>query len=152
MASAGADLPRLVEPCRLALRHRNGVVTAFTLPLLTALLIGFIVAMLLLAWWVPWRARRRQHALSRLLDAADALEQRLRDARSELEQSTSGDRDGVQDALQEMLRQRLWLQQHGEGASVDQLDQMRQSIDAARERLDQQLVLIERARATTQHP
>lgn len=124
--------------------------TALTLPLLTALLIGFILAMLLVAWWVPHRARRRQQALGRLLDAADALEQRLRDARGELEQSVGGDQDGVQGALQEMLRQRLWLQQHGDGASVDQLDQMRRSIDAARERLDQQLVLIERARATLQ--
>lgn len=124
--------------------------TALTLPLLTALLIGFIMAMLLAAWWVPRRARRRQQALGRLLDAADALEQRLRDARGELEQSGGGDQDGVQGALQEMLRQRLWLQQHGEGASVHQLDEMRRSIDAARERLDQQLVLIERARATLQ--
>lgn len=124
--------------------------TALTLPLLTALLIGVIFAMLLVAWWVPRRARRRQQALGRLLDAADALEQRLRDARGELEQSAGGDQDGVHGALQEMLRQRLWLQQHGEGASVDQLDQMRRSIDAARERLDQQLVLIERARATLQ--
>ena len=123
---------------------------AFTLPLLTALLLGFIVAMLLVAWWVPRRARRRQQALSRLLDAADALEQRLRDARGELEQNLAGEQDGVQGALQEMLRQRLWLQQHGEGASLEQLDQMRRSIDAARERLDQQLVLIERARATLQ--
>lgn len=124
--------------------------TTLTLPMLTALLVGFILAMLLLAWWVPRRARRRQQALSRLLDAADALEQRLRDARGELEQSIPGERDGVQNALQEMLRQRLWLQQHGEGASPDQLDQMRRSIDAARERLDQQLALIERARATLQ--
>lgn len=124
--------------------------TALTLPLLTALLIGLIIIMLLMAWWVPRRARRRQQALSRLLDAADALEQRLRDARGELELAAGKEQDGVQNALQEMLRQRLWLQQHGEGASLDQLDQMRRSIDAARERLDQQLVLIERARTTLQ--
>jgi hypothetical protein len=46
-----------------------------------------------------------------------------------------------------MLRQRLWLQQHGGQASLEELDTVRVSIDAARGRIDAQLDRIERARA-----
>lgn len=91
---------------------------------------------------------RRQQAVGEVLDAADALEARLRDARSEIEAVAGDDEaDPVRDALREMLRQRLWLQQHGEAASLDELDAVRGSIDAARLRIEQQLLQIERARA-----
>ncbi|MCL1634030.1 hypothetical protein M2650_05155 [Luteimonas sp. SX5] len=91
---------------------------------------------------------RRQQAVSTVLDAADALEARLRDARSEITAVVGEDEaDPVRDALREMLRQRLWLQQHGEAASLDELDAVRESIDAARARIEQQLLQIERARA-----
>ena len=46
-----------------------------------------------------------------------------------------------------MLRQRLWLQQYGDTASLQQLDAVRVSIDTARLKIDQQLLQIERARA-----
>ncbi len=92
--------------------------------------------------------RRRQQAVGEVLDAADALEARLRDARSEIE-AVAGDEEAepVRDALREMLRQRLWLQQHGDAASLDELDAVRDSIDTARARIEQQLLQIERARA-----
>ena len=48
--------------------------------------------------------------------------------------------------MQEMLRQRLWLQQHGGQASLEQLAGVRASIDAARGRLEQMLAQVERAR------
>lgn len=91
---------------------------------------------------------RRQQAVGEVLDAADALEARLRDARSEIE-AVAGDDEAepVREALREMLRQRLWLQQHGEAASLDELDAVRDSIDAARVKIEQQLLRIERARA-----
>lgn len=88
--------------------------------------------------------------MTRLLDAADALEARLRTAKAEIEAITGDEDDTVRSALQEMLRQRLWLQQHGETASVQTLDEIRTSIEQARIRIDQQLVLVERAR--TAHP
>jgi hypothetical protein len=60
----------------------------------------------------------------------------------------AGDDDNpVQVALREMLRQRLWLQQHGQTASLEELQTVRASIDAARVRIEAQLALIERARA-----
>ena len=92
------------------------------------------------------RGGRRQQAMAQVLDAADALEQRLRTARSEIEAIAGSDENPVRDAMQEMLRQRLWLQQHGVDASLAQLTSVRDSIDSARLRIEQQLVQIERAR------
>lgn len=93
------------------------------------------------------RSGRRQRAMRELLDAADTLEARLRTARAEIEAVVGDEDDPVRDALREMLRQRLWLQQHGGSASLDELASVRSSIDTARRRIDQQLARIERARA-----
>lgn len=98
------------------------------------------------SWLVLRRGGRRQRAVGRLLDAADALETRLRTARTELE-AVTGDDHAVREAMQEMLRQRLWLQQHGGDASLEQIDQVRQSLEDARDRIDQQLLRIRHARA-----
>jgi methyl-accepting chemotaxis protein len=123
-------------------------VTAFSFPVATAVFVVIAVIALILVWKISRRDLPRQRALTRVLDAADALESRLRTAKVEIEAITGDEDDTVRTALQEMLRQRLWLQQHGAGASPRQLDEMRLSIDSARQRLDQQLELIEHARAT----
>ena len=107
-----------------------------------------VVAATALIVFTRRRAGRRQRAMRGLLDAADALEARLRTARAEIEAVAGEDEDGpVVDALREMLRQRLWLQQHGDKASLEELDSVRASIEAARDRIDTQLDRIERARA-----
>lgn len=93
------------------------------------------------------RRGARARALAQLLDAADRLEARLRAARSEIEAIAGSDGNPVRDAMQEMLRQRLWLQQYGGDAALEQLHAVRDSIDAARARIEQQLLQIERARA-----
>jgi biopolymer transport protein ExbB/TolQ len=91
---------------------------------------------------------RRARAVRELLDAADALEARLRTAREEIEAVTGPQgADPVGDALREMLRQRLWLRDHGRDASLAQLAEVRASIDAARGRIETQLDQIARARA-----
>jgi methyl-accepting chemotaxis protein len=97
------------------------------------------------------RARRmspHQRAVRDVLDAADALEDRLRVARDEIE-AVAGDaaENAVAEALREMLRQRLWLRDHGAGATPQQLADVRQAIDDARTRIDDQLARIEQARA-----
>jgi hypothetical protein len=90
---------------------------------------------------------RRARAVRELLDAADALEARLRTARAEIEAITGPqEADPVGEALREMLRQRLWLRDHGREASLEQLAEVRGSIDAARARIDAQLNQIDRAR------
>lgn len=96
-------------------------------------------------------ARERARALTQVLDAADALEARLRTARAEIEAIAGSEDNPVREALQEMLRQRLWLQQHGDAATLEQLSQVRDSIRAGSERIDQQLARIERARAPAVH-
>ena len=114
------------------------------LPLLVLLLAGA-------AFWLALRLRRgslqRQQAISQLLDAADALEARLRAARTEIETVAGHDRNPVRAAMQDLLRQRLWLQEHALDATLAQLDEVRASLDAARASLDQQLERISRARA-----
>jgi|SRR5688500_12944525 len=113
---------------------------------LAVLLLLMGVAALVAAVLIRVRRGRRQQAVGRLLDAADALETRLRTARAELE-AVTGD-NPTREAMQEMLRQRLWLQQHGDGASLDQIESVRCSLEDARERIDQQLARIRDARAS----
>ena len=115
-----------------------------TLLVLSLLLVAAAVA---LSLWLRRRGGRRNRAVAQLLDSADALEDRLRTARSEIEAIAGDEHNPVREAMQEMLRQRLWLQQHGHDASLDQLDSVRASIDAARDSIENQLLQIERARA-----
>jgi len=93
--------------------------------------------------------RRRARAVRELLDSADALEARLRTARAEIE-AVTGEQgpDPVGDAMREMLRQRLWLRDHGREATLEQLAEVRSSIDAARARIEAQLAKIAQARAS----
>lgn len=91
----------------------------------------------------------RQRAVRELLDAADALEARLRTARAEIAAVTGETEDPVRNAMREMLRQRMWLRDHGQEASLERLAEVRASIDAARARIDQQLSRIDRARTPT---
>lgn len=116
-----------------------------------AVLIATLLALAAVAATLLFRAlqgRRRRDAVGELLDAADAFEGRLRDARSEI-QAIAGDAvNPVLEAQQEMLRHRLWLQQHGGQAPLAQLRQVRDSIRAADARMHRQLEQLERARDT----
>ena len=117
----------------------------------TALLLLFLAALAAgLLVYLRRGITPRQRAVRELLDAADALEARLRTARAEIEAVTGDEgQDPVREAMREMLRQRMWLRDHGQEASLDRLTEVRASIDAARERIDQQLSRIDRARTTT---
>ena len=107
----------------------------------------FAVAAIAIAATLRRLGGRRQRAVRDLLDAADQLEARLRTARAELEAVAGDGVNPVRDAMAEMLRQRLWLQQHGATASVAELEAVRASFHSARQQIDQQLLQIERARA-----
>ena len=113
----------------------------------TLLIVLAAVVAAALALLVRKQTGRRQRAVRELLDAADALEARLRTARAEIEAVAGDEDDPVRDAMREMLRQRLWLQQHGGRVSLEELATVRASIDLARARIDTQLDRIERARA-----
>ncbi len=118
------------------------VPTPFIFTFIVVVSVAFVA---LLARRVP---AKRRHAMRELLDSADALEARLRAARAEIEAVIGEDaEDPIRDAMREMLRQRLWLRDHGKAASFEQLTEVRASIDIARSRIEQQLLQIERARA-----
>jgi hypothetical protein len=119
----------------------RAIVTITLLLLLSALVVAVLA-------YGRYRPGRRERAMREVLDAADALEAQLRVARAEIEAvAGSGGEDPVGEAMREMLRQRLWLRDHGRDASLAQLDEVRSSIDAARGRIDQQLSRIAQARA-----
>jgi hypothetical protein len=129
-------------------RHRRIAQTAsMPSPTLLVLLAGAALISLGVGLYTQRRARLRQRTIARVLDAADALERGLRAARSELETVTSDGQDPVRGAMRELLRHRLWLQEHGQTASLDALEQLRASLDGARRRIDEQLGHVARARA-----
>lgn len=129
--------------CGLHSRSASHAVTT-ALSLLLAVLVAAALAYLFR------RGGRHERAVRAVLDAADALEARLRTARAEIE-AVAGERgeDPVGEAMREMLRQRLWLRDHGREASLAQLSQVRASIDAARAEIEHQLSQIARARLRT---
>lgn len=108
---------------------------------------GGVVAAAAVAWTLQHQ-KQRQRALVELLDAADALEARLREARNEIESVSDSANDPVQSAMREILRQRLWVQQHGKTATLKDLHQVRDALRQARDRVEVQLARVEQARMT----
>ncbi|WP_246022719.1 hypothetical protein [Cognatilysobacter terrigena] len=118
---------------------------------MTVVALALAAAAAVVALLVIQRSRRlspHQRAVRDVLDAADALEDRLRVAKAEIE-AVAGDHgpNPVGDAMREMLRQRLWLRDHGGTATPEQLAGVRDAIDAARGRIEHQLERIEEARS-----
>lgn len=127
---------------------------AWLAPQLQGLRAGLLGTGALSAGWLGWRAlrqlreaRAQRDAIIGVMDAADALEARLRDARGELEAIAGDHENPVRGAMQDLLRQRLWLQQHAQQASLAQLGGVRKALDDARAQLEGQLARIARARA-----
>ena len=100
--------------------------------LLPALLLAVVAIVLWLGRRIRQRSQGRQRAIRELLDAADALEARLRTARDEIEAVAGDHQNPVRGAMQEILRQRLWLQDNAASADLAQLDAVRRSLDSAR--------------------
>lgn len=115
--------------------------------LLTLLLVATGAFLFWRGWRVRTRFRERQRAIRGLLDAADALEARLRTARDEIESVAGDHQNPVRAAMQEILRQRLWLQEHAANADLAQLDAVRRSLDDASASLGRQLQRVAQARA-----
>lgn len=113
---------------------------------------GLAVMAAILAEVLRRRAAGQQQAMREVLDAADALESRLREARSEIHAVAGDERDPVAEAMREMLRQRLWLQRHGAEASVADLARLRDSIRSAGARIEQQLGRVAEARSNGASP
>ena len=106
------------------------------------------VAAAIAGWLRSQRRAQRAQIVSTLLDAADALEARLRAARSEIEAIAGDQRNPVRAAMQDILRQRLWLQEHALVADLNQLQAVRDALELSRTNLEQQLQLIAKARGS----
>jgi len=102
------------------------------------------------------RRDRRDNALRSLLDGADALERQLHDCRERMQRLqkllsqlpsdmtrpalAALDPEGqVKTALRDVLAHRLWIQQNGETASLQQLDDALSAISKSRDQLSGQL-------------
>lgn len=104
---------------------------------MTALLAIILCCLLcLILWRAKRRAAGRRQAFADVLDAADALEAQLRTARARLQPGATDASDAIHAALQDMLRQRLWLQQHGAAASTHTLRQVHTAIVQAGREVD----------------
>ena len=114
---------------------------------LPLLLLATIATVLWLSRRTRQRGNARERAIRDVLDAADALEDRLRTARDELEAVAGESVNPVRGAMQEILRQRLWLQENATSAELAQLDAVRSSLDNARVSLERQLQQVSQARA-----
>ena len=134
-------------------QRARGFAAALGLPQTPPMQAFFPIALVLTAaaafaaWQILTRSRRRQRAVTSLLDAADALEARLRAARSEIEAIAGDCRNPVRTAMQDILRQRRWLQQHAADADLVQFQAVRDALDRARANLEHQLHQIAQARS-----
>lgn len=139
------------------------------------LLAALAACVLLLALWQSERSqRRRQHAIRALLDGADTLEAQLQECRERMQhlrdmlvilpEEMSARADSalaadtkVQAALKDLLGHRLWIKQHAEAASLEQLatardalSQSARTLAALLERLAEIAADLQRAQASAQ--
>jgi chaperonin cofactor prefoldin len=126
---------------------------------MTIVLGAALAALVVLGAWLAFklsRRDRRDDALRSLLDGADALERELHDCRARMQKLqkllsqlpsdmtrpalAAIDPEGqVKTALRDVLAHRLWIQQNGETASLQQLDEALAAISKSRDHLSQQL-------------
>jgi hypothetical protein len=143
------------------LRCRSALAT----PLEAALYFVFILGLLaLLTWGLRWLAGRRERALRRLLDRADALEHLLHTTRdrmasmrevvqrvpSDIAAVANASLDAqavVQPALRNLLEHRMWIAQKGMTASTEELDAATAALERAHANIADQLTRLENAGA-----
>lgn len=135
-----------------------------TATLALALAAAAAVAVLAVLAWRRRRLRRRQAALTRLLDLADAVE-RLLDRSQErmgamqsvvervpadmgaVAQAALGSALPIREAKRDVLQHRLWIKQHGDSAAQAELDAAGDTLERVRQRLAAELGALEQAGA-----
>jgi uncharacterized coiled-coil protein SlyX len=117
------------------------------------LILLIAVTVLLLIWWLQQRLLlRRQRTLVSLLDEIDGLEAQLHECRrrmhslqdvvgqvpadiSAVAMASLDSGEQVRLALRDVLEHRLWIQRHGDEASMQELKDALGSVARSRERL-----------------
>lgn len=128
--------------------------------LIAALTLASLVVIGLL--WRLLQLRRRQDHLRRIMDSADALETELHTCRERMQNmhrwvstlpstltsealATLNLDPLVQQALRDLLQQRLWLRDHGTAAPLADLKRKREDIERSRRTLAEQMGKLEEA-------
>jgi hypothetical protein len=129
--------------------------------LATLLIVGLVLLAIAVPALLRHRSRlRRQRTLERMLDLADAVEalldrsqermaamrplvQRLPTDIAAEAQASLEEQLPIREAKRDVLQHRLWIQQHGGGASQEELDRALGALERVRERLQGQLAELE---------
>ncbi len=126
-----------------------------------------VIALMLLAGFaaLAWHRRawqRRRLRLQQLLDLCDSLEQLLDRSQRRMQElqavvgrvpadigavAQSALETGlpIREAKRDVLQHRLWIQQHGDDASANELDTARNALERAQARLSGQITALETA-------
>jgi hypothetical protein len=157
--------PRASYAQRARPGHRRRAFQSFRDLVTTLLLIAAgLILIVLFAWLRERRLRRKPQLLTEILDLADALERELLECRARLREipalaaslspseqlsarATLAAEPQVQDALRDLLAHRLWLKEHAEQASIDELVSARDALAVTRTSLAAQLARLANVRA-----
>ncbi|MEO5625806.1 MAG: hypothetical protein ABIQ70_07355 [Dokdonella sp.] len=129
---------------------------------------AILLLLLVLAWLRERRLLRKPQLLGEILDLADALESELLECRARLREipalaaslspteqlsarATLAAEPLVQDALRDLLAHRLWLKEHADKATLEELSSARNALAATRASLARQLARLADVRADFQH-
>jgi hypothetical protein len=132
--------------------------------LISSILLGLIILVSLLLWYQRGKAKRRSNGLFRLLDLADDMERllNLSQKRMQAMQTVVGrvpsdigavataaldSSEKIKAVKRDLLQHRLWIQQHSETASQQEIDNACTALARSRDRIAEQLQALENAGA-----
>ncbi|MGH8050642.1 MAG: hypothetical protein ACREPB_08305 [Arenimonas sp.] len=132
--------------------------------LISSILLGLIILVSLVLWYQRSKAKRRSHGLFRLLDLADDMERllNLSQKRMQAMQAVVGrvpsdigaianaaldSSEKIKAVKRDLLQHRLWIQQHSDTASQQEIDNACTALTRSRDRIAQQLEALENAGA-----
>ncbi len=132
--------------------------------LIPLILLGLIVLVSLVLWQYRKKAKRRSVGLFRLLDLADDMERllNLSQKRMQAMQAVVGrvpsdigaiasaaldSSEKIKAVKRDLLQHRLWIQQHSETASQQEIDDACTALTRSRDRIAEQLNALENAGA-----
>ncbi len=132
--------------------------------LIPSVLLGLIILVSLALWYQRRSLKRRSAGLFRLLDLADEVERLLNLSQKRMQdmQSVVGrvpsdigaiataaldSSEKIKAAKRDLLQHRLWIQQHSETASQQEIDNACTALTRSRDRIAEQLDALENAGA-----
>ena len=132
--------------------------------LISSILLGLIILVSLVLWFKRGKAKRRREGLFRLLDLADDMERllNLSQKRMQAMQTVVGrvpsdigavataaldSSEKIKAVKRDLLQHRLWIQQHSETASQQDIDNACTALARSRDRIAEQLQALETAGA-----